>query len=565
MKQSVAGLIKSILEEAKTNGLLRFETLPLIPVEAPKEKSHGDIATSIALALAPREGKRPLEIAKIILKGLEGKDIDFEKVEIAGPGFINFTFRKEYWHEILNDVLKKGETYGRSELGKGIDVNVEFVSANPTGPLHIGHGRGAALGDALSNLLQTAGYKIQREYYINDTGTQMETLGRSLWIRLLQLHNQNVSLPENHYQGEYIKGIAREMVTTRRLDEIIKITKVRDFFDLSKKPEEEVIPFFTDYAEESILKGIREDLERFGVRYDRWFSEKSLYEDGKVDSVLSEIKERGFLYEQDGALWLETTRFGDDKDRVVRRKSERYTYFASDIAYHNNKFNRGFRRIIDIWGADHHGYVPRMKAVIQALGNTPETLNILLVQLVTLLKEGKPVAMSTRAGEFVTLKEVIDEVGVDAARYIFLTRRHDSHLEFDLEVARRQSSENPVYYVQYAHARIASLFRETAVRGIILPETVDTGLLNLPEELDLIKDIANYPEVIEGSALSLEPHRITYYLHGLASRLHSYYYKYRVITDNLELTYARLFLMKSLGIVIKNALKILGVSAPEKM
>lgn len=565
MKQSVTGLIKSILEEAKTNGLLRFETLPLIPVEAPKEKSHGDIATSIALALAPREGKRPLEIAKIILKGLEGKDIDFEKVEIAGPGFINFTFRKEYWHEILNDVLKKGETYGRSELGKGIDVNVEFVSANPTGPLHIGHGRGAALGDALSNLLQTAGYKIQREYYINDTGTQMETLGRSLWIRLLQLHNQNVSLPENHYQGEYIKGIAREMVTTRRLDEIIKITKVRDFFDLSKKPEEEVIPFFTDYAEESILKGIREDLERFGVRYDRWFSEKSLYEDGKVDSVLSEIKERGFLYEQDGALWLETTRFGDDKDRVVRRKSERYTYFASDIAYHNNKFNRGFRRIIDIWGADHHGYVPRMKAVIQALGNTPETLNILLVQLVTLLKEGKPVAMSTRAGEFVTLKEVIDEVGVDAARYIFLTRRHDSHLEFDLEVARRQSSENPVYYVQYAHARIASLFRETAVRGIILPETVDTGLLNLPEELDLIKDIANYPEVIEGSALSLEPHRITYYLHGLASRLHSYYYKYRVITDNLELTYARLFLLKSLGIVIKNALKILGVSAPEKM
>lgn len=565
MKQSVTGLIKSILEEAKTNGLLRFETLPLIPVEAPKEKSHGDIATSIALALAPREGKRPLEIAKIILKGLEGKDIDFEKVEIAGPGFINFTFRKEYWHEILNDVLKKGETYGRSELGKGIDVNVEFVSANPTGPLHIGHGRGAALGDALSNLLQTAGYKIQREYYINDTGTQMETLGRSLWIRLLQLHNQNVSLPENHYQGEYIKGIAREMVTTRRLDEIIKITKVRDFFDLSKKPEEEVIPFFTDYAEESILKGIREDLERFGVRYDRWFSEKSLYEDGKVDSVLSEIKERGFLYEQDGALWLETTRFGDDKDRVVRRKSERYTYFASDIAYHNNKFNRGFRRIIDIWGADHHGYVPRMKAVIQALGNTPETLNILLVQLVTLLKEGKPVAMSTRAGEFVTLKEVIDEVGVDAARYIFLTRRHDSHLEFDLEVAKRQSSENPVYYVQYAHARIASLFRETAVRGIILPETVDTGLLNLPEELDLIKDIANYPEVIEGSALSLEPHRITYYLHGLASRLHSYYYKYRVITDNLELTYARLFLMKSLGIVIKNALKILGVSAPEKM
>jgi arginyl-tRNA synthetase len=565
MKHSVTTLIKEVLEEARAEGILRVESLPSIPVDVPKEKSHGDISSSIALSLASKEKLPPLEIARIILNGLVKRSEGFEKIEIAGPGFINFTFRKEHWYAVLRDILGKGDLYGRSDLGKGIKIQVEFVSANPTGPLHIGHGRGAALGDALSNLLATAGYEVQREYYINDIGTQMEILGRSVWVRLLQLHNYDIPFPENHYQGEYIKDIAKEMVTNKRLDGIIKDLRVKDIPDLLKIPEGKVIPCFTEYSKESILNSIRNDLERFGVRYDRWFSENSLYEDGKVDRALSELEKSGFLYERDGALWIETTRFGDDKDRVVKRKTERYTYFASDIAYHDDKFKRGFKRIIDIWGADHHGYVPRMKAVIQALGHDPESLNILLVQLVSLMREGKPVAMSTRAGEFVTLKEVVDEVGVDAARYIFLTRRHDSHLEFDLELAKRQSSENPVYYVQYAHARISSLFREAAERGVSLSESVDTSLLNLPEELDLISDLGNYPEIIEGSAVTLEPHRITYYLHGLASKLHSYYYKYRIITDDPEQTHARLFLIKAVGIVIRNALKILGVSAPEKM
>lgn len=565
MRHSVTTLIRNVLKEAKAKGLLRLETIPPIPVELPRQSSHGDVVTTVALVLSPMEKKSPQEIAKIILEGLEGKDEDFEKIEIAGPGFINFTFRKEHWLEVLRDIIRKGDAYGRSDIGKGLKIQVEFVSANPTGPLHIGHGRGAAVGDALSNLLETAGYNIQREYYINNIGTQMETLGRSVWIRLLQLHNQDIPFPDSHYQGEYIRDIARDMIKNKKLDEIINNLKLKDIHDLMKAPEEKVIPYFTEYAMESILKGIKNDLEQFGVRYDRWFSEKSLYEDGKVDSVLSRLEERGFLYERDGALWLETTRFGDDKDRVVRRKTEKYTYFASDIAYHDDKFKRGFKKTIDIWGADHHGYAPRMKAVIQALGYDPESLHIMLVQLVTLLREGKPVAMSTRAGEFVTLKEVIDEVGVDAARYIFLTRRHDSHLEFDLELAKRQSSENPVYYVQYAHARISSLFREAADRGIILPEMVDIRSLNLPEELDLIKDLGNYPEIIEGSAITLEPHRLTYYLQGLSSKLHSYYYKHRIISDDLEITYARLTLMKAIGIVIKNALRILGVSAPERM
>jgi len=571
LKLSVTSLIRNALKEARAEGLLSLDAIPPIPIEIPREKSYGDLATSIALVLAPQERKNPHEIARIILKIIEDKDKEFEKVEIGGPGFINFTFKKEHWYRVLLDVLKKGEDYGRSDIGGGLSIQVEFVSANPTGPLHIGHGRGAALGDALSNLLEATGYDVQKEYYINDMGTQMETLGRSVWIRLLQLKGKDIPLPEGHYQGEYIKDIARGMVEEGKIDEIIREVGVKDLTGFLSMDEERFLHHFTNHARGLIIKGIRDDLERFGVKYDNWFSEKSLYEEGKVEEVLLTLKERGYLYEREGALWLKTSSFGDDKDRVVRRQTERYTYFASDIAYHEDKFKRGFKRIIDIWGADHHGYVPRMKATIQALGHDPESLHILLVQLVTLLREGRPVAMSTREGEFVTLREVIDEVGIDAARYIFLTRRHDSHLEFDLEVAKRQSSENPVYYVQYAHARIASLFREAVERGIKLPEIDDNlGMkhllsLSLPEELDIIKDLGNYPEVIEGSAMTLEPHRITYYLQGLASKLHSYYYKHRIITDDREITDARLLLMKAVGIVIRNALKILGVSAPERM
>lgn len=563
MKITVTTLIRKALEEAKAEGLLSLETLPSIPIEIPREKSHGDIATSIALVLAPQEKKSPYKIAEIILKIIEGKDKEFEKIEIGGPGFINFTFKKEHWHEVLRDVLKRGEHYGRSDIGKGLRVQVEFVSANPTGPLHLGHGRGAAVGAALSNLLEVSGYKVEREFYINDFGRQVLLLGQSVLAKYMNLcGEEGYAFPEDGYRGDYIEDIAREFKEEFG-------DKYRKSVE-TKGPQEGVIAA-KEFAYIKILNLIKKDLEDFGIRFDSWQSEVELYQKSEVEKSIDELKKGGHLYERDGALWFRATDFGDDKDRVIKKKDGEYTYFASDIAYHRKKIEKRFDKLINIWGADHHGYIPRIQAVIQALGYPKESLKVLLVQLVTLLREGKPVQMSKRAGEFITLKEVIDEVGADTTKFIFLTRRSDSHLEFDLEVAKRQSSENPVYYVQYAHARIASLFREAATRNITLPEIEDfigAGRalpLNLPEELDIIKDLGNYPEIIEGSAMTLEPHRITYYLQGLASKLHGYYYKYRIITDNRDITHARLLLMKAVGIVIRNALKILGVSAPERM
>lgn len=563
MRISVTGLIKNALEKAMAKGLLKVETIPPIPVDIPREKSHGDIATSIALALAPKEKRPPIEIAKIILEILEEKNGEFEKIEIAGPGFINFTFRKEYWHEVLREVLIRGNDYGRSDLGRGINVHLEFVSANPTGPLHIGHGRGAAVGDALSNLLKEVGYKVEREFYINDFGRQVLLLGESVFAKYMHLCGmEGYAFPDDGYRGDYIEDVAREF----------KKKFGKKYYESAQtKGTQGGIREAQEFAYRKMLDLIKKDLEDFGIHFDSWQSESKLYQESEVEKTIDELKKRGYIYERDEAVWFRATDFGDDKDRVIKKKDGEYTYFASDIAYHKKKIEKKFDELIDIWGADHHGYIPRIQAVIQALGYPKESLKVLLIQMVFLLREGKPVQMSKRAGEFVTLREVIDEVGVNAARYIFLTRRHDSHLEFDLEVAKRQSSENPVYYVQYAHARIASLFREAEERGIKLSEIIDSAgkknplPLNLPEEIDIMKDIGSYPEMIEGSAMSLEPHRITYYLQGLASKLHSYYYKHRIITDDRETTLARLLLMKAVGTVIKNALSILGVSAPEKM
>lgn len=561
MKHSVTTLIKEVLEEARAEGILRVESLPSIPVDVPKEKSHGDISSSIALSLASKEKLPPLEIARIILNGLVKRSEGFEKIEIAGPGFINFTFRKEHWYAVLRDILGKGDSYGRSDLGKGIKIQVEFVSANPTGPLHIGHGRGAAVGTALSNLLEAVGYKVEREFYINDFGRQVLLLGESVFAKYMHLCGmEGYAFPEDGYKGDYIENIAREFREKYR----------ETYYQLAidSKSALKGIMAAEDFAYKKMLELIKKDLEDFRVHFDSWQSEMELFQKSEVEKTIDGLEKHGYIYEREDALWFKSTDFGDDKDRVIKKQEKKggeYTYFASDIAYHRKKIERKFDELINIWGADHHGYIPRIQAVIQALGYPKESLKVLLVQLVTLLREGKPVQMSKRAGEFVTLREVMDEVGVDAARYIFLTRRHDSHLEFDLEIAKKQSSENPVYYVQYAHARIASLFREASERGVSLSELVDTSLLNLPEELDLIRDLGNYPEIIEGSAVTLEPHRITYYLHGLASKLHSYYYKYRIITDDPEQTHARLFLIKAVGMVIRNALKILGVSAPERM
>ncbi|MDD5435253.1 MAG: arginine--tRNA ligase, partial [Nitrospira sp.] len=470
MRRKLVEILDRAISKAIASGKLKIETPPSIVLEIPKDETKGDYATTVAMSLAPVEKTSPRSIAEAILTNIEDTYGVIEKIEIAGPGYINIFLKRECWIAALKDALSKEGEYGRSDIGTGQYVQVEFVSANPTGPLHIGHGRGAAFGDSLANLLTSAGYNVQKEYYINDIGKQMETLGRSTYIRYKQIFDSEQPFMENGYNGDYIKDIAGEIKTSSE-DKFIKL------------PETEAIPFFVKYSQDTILNGIKKDLQDFGILFDNYFSEQSLYEKGDVENILNVLKEQGHLYEQDGALWLNTTQFGDDKDRVVVRSNGQKTYFASDIAYHLNKFKRGFNFIVDIWGADHHGYEPRMKAGIQCLGYPAENLKIVLVQLVSLLREGKPVSMSTRSGEFVTLREVLDEVGKDAARFMFLTRRSDSHLDFDLDLVKKQSSENPVYYVEYAHARIASILRQAETRGIPEPAlySVDLMRLTLPE------------------------------------------------------------------------------------
>jgi arginyl-tRNA synthetase len=478
----------------------------------------------------------------------------FAKVEIAGPGFINLTISSSAWLEVLAEIHRLDKNYGHSKLGGDRYVQVEFVSANPTGPLHVGHGRGAAIGDALASILEATGHRVEREYYINDAGTQIETLGRSVFLRYQQLLGREVEFPEACYQGDYIKTLAAEMEEIHN-DSYLDAT------------EQEALPQFSGYAGKRILAGIRKDLEEFGVHFDRWFSEKSLYDNGAVDRVIETLKASDNIYEKDGALWFRSAAFGDEKDRVVVRANGMTTYLASDLAYHQDKYLRGFDLVIDLWGADHHGYMERMYAGVMALGQERQALNLLLVQLVNLLRQGKQVAMSTRGGEFVTLADVVDEVGRDAARFIFLTRRSDSPLDFDLELAKEKSADNPVYYVQYSHARIRSITRLAAERNLTLDDQtkLDLNRLNLPEEMALIKQLSLYPEVVENSARFLEPHRIPYYLTQLASAFHSYYKHHRIIQDDLDLARARFQLILAIGIVIRNGLGLLGVSAPEKM
>ncbi len=554
MRKKIAEILSQAIDRAKTSGAIQAASVPHLILEVPKDESKGDYATTIAMSMASLEKKPPRTIAQAIVGCIDDKDGIIGRIEIAGPGYINFFLKADKWLETLKNVIGKGDAYGLAEIGRGKTVQVEFVSANPTGPLHIGHGRGAAFGDSLANLLKCAGYSIQKEYYINDVGKQMETLGRSTWLRYKQAFDPEVPFMDDGYKGDYIRDIAKGVITEAR-DKYLTI------------PEDEAVPFFVKYAKDNILEGIRKDLEDFGVLFDEWFSEKGLYDSGEVEDILTQLKEKGFIFEQEGALWLNTTQFGDDKDRVVVRANKQKTYFASDIAYHQNKMKRDFDFIVDIWGSDHHGYEPRMKAGIQCLGNPAERLRVILVQFVTLLREGKPVSMSTRSGEFVTLREVIDEVGKDAARFMFLTRRSDSHLDFDLELVKKESAENPVYYVQYAHARIVNIFRQAEERGIPAPSADNTDLsqLTLPEEIRMIRLIASYPDLIEASAQALEPHRITFYIQELATALHNYYFHHRVITDDRKLTEARLILIQGVKQVLKSGLAIIGVSAPERM
>lgn len=547
MKKYLAKIIKDSLE------ILGIREIPVIELGVPPNDALGDMATPIAMSLSAILKRPPRNIALDIVNSIKDKSF-FEKIDIAGHGFINFTFSKEYLFSETKKLMEYKSSFLREDIGKGKKVQIEYISANPTGPLHLGHGRGGATGEALSNLLKAAGYTVEREYYINDAGKQVKLLGLSVFARYHQLLGIQYPFPEEGYRGGYIEEIADAII-----QEDGKKYVDADFDGVSD--------FFIDYSYKRILFSIKKDLKDFGITFDTWQSERELYQNGDVEKAIEDLKAKGFIYEKDGATWFKSTIFGDDKDRVIIKRDGEYTYFTSDIAYHRKKVERKFDVLIDIWGADHHGYIPRIKAVIESLGYPKEKLKVLLVQMVTLLRAGRPVQMSKRAGEFVTLREIINEVGPDTTKFIFLTRRPDSHLEFDLEVAKAQSSENPVFYVQYANARINSIFAHARKKGINtdrLHET-DLALLSLYEEIRIIRKLLTYPMVFEGAVNACEPHRITFYLQELSGMFHPYYNKYRVVNDDIELTMARLALCEAIRIVLRDGLEILGLSAPEKM
>ena len=554
MKQKIKDLILLAVSNAHQKGELPSGDIVEVGVDEPKAEAHGDFSTNAAMVMASVQKMPPRKIAKIITHHIQDPEGILEKNEIAGAGFINFFLKPSAWHPVLREIHEADTHYGATNIGKGQKFQVEFVSSNPTGPLHVGHGRGAAVGDAVANILSFCGYDVQKEYYINDSGRQIETLGRSVFLRYQELFGQKVEFPEECYQGNYIRDLAEEI-------------KKEEGDTLLGQPEEEARMCCARFAAAKILAGIRDDLKLFGVEFDCWFSEQSLYDSGRVDEILENFRSPGIVYEKDGALWFKTSDFGDEKDRVVVKNNGETTYFASDIAYHQDKYDRGFERVVDVWGADHHGYIPRMKAAIEASGHRRDQFDVILVQLVNLLRAGEPVAMSTRAGKFETLIDVINEVGRDAARFIFLTRHYESALDFDLEVAKKKSNDNPVYYVQYVHARIASIVRKGNERGTAEVSWDDKAVAQLiePEEIDLIKTLARYADVLAGSAKSMEPHRVTYYLMDLASAFHTYYNKHRVLSDDPQLRCGRLNLVLAVQKVIRNGLTLLGVSAPNRM
>ncbi len=554
MKQKIGAMILTAVQKAHEKGAIPSPEVPPFVIEEPKTEAHGDLSANMAMVMAGVQKMAPRKIAEIIIANMSDPEGILARTEIAGPGFINFFIRPAAWLPVLLRIHEQDTRYGASDMGKGRKVQVEFVSANPTGPLHVGHGRGAAVGDVTANILAFCGYDVQREYYINDSGRQISTLGRSVYVRYLQLCGREMEFPEDHYRGDYIKDIAA-VIRKEKGDSLLQLEEI------------EGLAFCAHFAADDILAGIRDDLESFGVRFDNWYSEQSLFDSGRVEKTLENFRARGSIYEKDGALWFRTTDFGDEKDRVVVRSNGQTTYFASDIAYHQDKYERGLERVIDVWGADHHGYIPRMRASILASGRTAEQFQVILIQLVNLLRGGVQVAMSSRAGEFVTLKEVLDEVGSDAARFIFLTRHYESKLDFDLELAKKKSNDNPVYYVQYVHARISSIMEKAEERGVQIREWTLQNISGLtePEEVRLMQHLSRYPEVVENSARLTEPHRITYYLTETASAFHAYYNRHKVLTDDPDLTAARLCLVLAVKKVIRNGLTLLGVSTPEKM
>lgn len=554
LEQVKTKLIEQITAAVAKSKLVPEDQIPEAVIEKPKEKSHGDYSTNIAMQLTRIAKRNPREIAQQLMEHFDQQAAGVERIEIAGPGFMNFFMSKKYLYDVIPQVLTEKEAYGRSDIGKGQKVQVEFVSANPTGSLHLGHARGAAVGDAICNILESAGYEVTREYYINDAGNQIDNLAHSIEARYKQALGMEAEMPEDGYYGEDIIQIGGELARTEG-DRLLKL------------PDQERFQHFKEHGLKKMLEKIKQDLERFRVKFDVWYSETSLYETGKVEAVLEELKDRGKVYDKDGAVWLDTVSYGDDKDRVLIKGDGSYTYLAPDIAYHKDKFARGFDRLINIWGADHHGYVPRMKAAMEALGYDPERLVVLISQMVSLYQNGEKVKMSKRTGKAVTMEELMDEAGVDAVRYFFTMRSTDTHLDFDLDLALSKSNENPVYYVQYAHARICSIFRQAEEQGISLvePSELKLDLLTHEHEFDLLHKMAELREELEIAAQQYAPHRIVRYVYELASLFHSYYKAERVITENEALTQARLGLLKSVQIVLQNVLKLIGVSAPEKM
>ncbi|MFA7208250.1 MAG: arginine--tRNA ligase [Synergistaceae bacterium] len=527
----------------------------MVRLERPRQAGHGDWATNIAMQLAKPFGMRPRELAdKLIDKVPLGEIV--EKAEVAGPGFINFTLASNWITEAIKSTIAQNENYGRVNSGEGRRIQVEFVSANPTGPLHMGHGRGAAVGDITASILDFAGWDVEREYYINDAGLQMELLGKSAQSRYFEAlgRGDEAPMPEDGYHGEYMTDIARSFVDKYGEEP-------------AKKPLEETVEFFSVETGKIVTEMIRKDLEEFGVTFDVWFSEKSLYDNGQVEPAMEELKKRDYAYEEEGALWFRSTLFGDDKDRVLIRTNGVPTYFTSDVAYLKNKYDRNFEKLIYVWGADHHGYVPRLKSVNKAFGHPDDAVDVLLIQMVNLLRDGKPVQMSKRAGTIITLREIMDEVGVDATRFFFVMRRCDSTLDFDLELAKKATSENPVFYVQYAHARICSIYRELEERGVTLPgiEEFDVSLITDQSEINLAKAISRLPEEVAKSADEFAPHRIAYYATELAEAFHSFYNSQRILGVDEPVMKTRILLMEAAKITLKNVLGLLGVSAPEKM
>ncbi len=581
VQEQVASAMTNALLQLQQQGLLQSTHFPQPAVDFPKREEWGDLSSSVAMVIAKQEKRPPLEVAHVIADQLQTSCAFLETVSVVPPGFLNFTLRSDCWFSVLDEIELTGDRYGHSTMGQGQRVLLEFVSANPTGPLHMGHGRGAALGEALARLLRSAGYEVDKEYYINDAGRQMKLLADSVYARYLEIHGREFSFPEDGYHGDYIKTLA-QAVAQEKGAHLLTVSLEDARRECGR------------WASQELVRAIKEDLAHFGVEFETWYSESALVASGKIQAALNDLQQRDLVFTQDDATWFRSSRFQDEKDRVVCKRDGDYTYLASDIAYHFDKLRRRYEWLINIWGADHHGYVPRMQSVIQAFGYGNDCLRVVLVQMVRLLRGGKKVEMSKRAGEFVTLQDVVDEVGADAAKFFFLMRRSDTHLEFDLELAKKQSAENPVYYVQYAHARLASLFRMAHEQGFLVSPVSEAPLFALvqPEEIRLMKQLSSFPGLLEASAKALEPHRITFYLLELAGFLHVFYYKHRVLPPGVdgvkeeesggldhgeessepvqevvsqELTIARLVLLKQVQTVIKNGLRLLGVSAPEKM